>query len=337
MNLPFSELMRWYDHNQRQLPWRAQLGDIANPYYVLLSEFMLQQTTVATVKNYFYRFISRWPTLEALAQAPLNDVYYLWQGLGYYSRAQNLHRCAQSLIKDWEGKLPQTPPELASLPGIGPYTSAAIAAIAFNYPVLPVDGNITRVISRLQGSMTPLPQLKSEIQQWAQQNPSHERPGDLAQALMDLGATVCKPRNPLCNECPLTAACLAHQTTMQKHIPIKGPAKTKPTRYGQVFIYFNDQNQIQLRQRPNQGLLANLFEFPTTLWEEKPNYSQNLSTTIKHTFTHFHLILEVTTSFQSSLEKDCFWISPQELRNYALPTVMWKVWQKYQSFYNKSQ
>jgi A/G-specific adenine glycosylase len=326
-------ILRWYDQYQRLLPWRALPGKSANPYHVLLSEIMLQQTTVATVKDYFYRFTTQWPTVESLARADLHQIYHVWQGLGYYSRARNLHLCAQLLVKEYGGKIPEDPHKLIKLPGIGPYTSAAVAAIAFNQPSIPVDGNIIRVIARYHGIMTPLPQLKGEIEQWAHQQVVPKRSGDFAQALMDLGAMICRPHNPLCLDCPVHGTCQIYQNGDPKQIPAKATKKPKPIKMGTVFVYSNEKGQVQLRQRPKKGLLANLYEFPGTTWEVaqplRINEAVLSNNFIKHTFTHFHLYLIVTTRVQPHLvDETCFWVWPDELSHYALPTLMKKVWLK---------
>jgi A/G-specific adenine glycosylase len=320
-------LLRWYDYHQRSLPWRAKPGSCPNPYHVWLSEIMLQQTTVATVQDYFSKFIEKWPRLVDLAATDLQEIYHGWQGLGYYSRAHNLHRCAQILMTYHNGQIPSLPAELLQLPGIGPYTSAAIAAIAFDYPILPVDGNIIRVISRLLGLQTALPELKSEVYQWAQHHPPRTRPGDVAQAFMDLGSLVCKPKNPQCHGCPLQDMCIAFKTDQQERIPYKKMKKQKPTRFGRTFICFNQKGEIQLQQRPSTGLLANLYEFPGTPWGGERTEDYSLMQ-IKHTFTHFHLILTVEVHQREDLVNEtCFWVNPNELSKYALPTVMHKVWQ----------
>ncbi len=328
-------LLDWYDHHQRSLPWRAKGEEIPNPYHVWLSEIMLQQTTVATVYDYFVRFVERWPTLKNLAEADLADVYHAWQGLGYYSRAKNLHRCAQLVMSEYQGMLPRRSDELLKLPGIGPYTAAAIAAIAFHELILPVDGNITRVIARVESLTTPLPQLKDVVQKWAEQHPPLRRPGDFAQSLMDLGSNICRPKTPECHRCPLQSICRSFEKGKQTQIPVVGSKKIKPTRYGQVFVCFNQKGQIQLSQRPSKGLLANLYEFPGTPWVEDQRFDEvdPSSYQVKHTFTHFHLLLQVIKrQTEKLLHEGCFWIHPQDLTHYALPTVMAKVWQEVAPF-----
>ncbi len=202
-------LLPWYDAHRRNLPWRYAPGVTADPYRVWLSEIMLQQTTVATVIPYFEKFTSAWPTVGALADAPLDDVLLAWAGLGYYARARNLHKCAQAIVDQFGGDFPSNEQDLLTLPGIGPYTAAAIASIAFDRRATPMDGNIERVMARLHLVETPLPDAKPELKEWAVAHTPKARCGDYAQALMDLGATVCTPRNPDCTHCPCAEFCPA--------------------------------------------------------------------------------------------------------------------------------
>ncbi len=228
-------LLAWYDRHARVLPWRARKGAAADPYAVWLSEIMLQQTTVATVGPYFMRFLTRWPTVEALAAAPQEEVMKEWAGLGYYSRARNLHACAKTVSSEYGGKFPDTLEELGQLPGIGPYTAAAISAIAFGRSVTVVDGNVERVVARLFDLRTPLPAVKPEIREKAATLTPESRAGDFAQAMMDLGATVCTPRSPACNRCPINDLCDARAAGTQSLLPARAPKKAKPTRRGACF------------------------------------------------------------------------------------------------------
>lgn len=331
-------LLAWYDDNQRHLPWRAAPGQLPNPYHVLLSEFMLQQTTVATVIKYFQDFTSRWPTILDLATATQAEVYHLWQGLGYYSRANNLWLTAIKIADDHQGIIPCDPNVLQHLPGVGPYTAAAIAAIAYDQQILPVDGNIIRVFSRFLGLDTPLPRLQNEVRQLITDYVLPRRNGDLAQALMDLGATICTPKKPLCQNCPLQKECVSYRQQNAEARPFKAQKPQKPSRYGIIFWYQNDQGEVWVRQRPAKGLLANLMEFPGTDWPETPHDIetaleqapksdlpwQQLPAKVKHTFTHFHLELSVFIGRGSATAGD-YPIAIDKLDTIALPTLMRKV------------
>lgn len=332
------ELLLWYDHHQRRLPWRAVPSRSPNPYHVWLSEIMLQQTTVATVKSYFTQFVARWPTIQDLAKASLDDVFHAWQGLGYYSRARNLYLCAQKIVQDFKGVFPKEEEVLLTLPGIGPYTASAISAIAYDQPTLPVDGNIVRVFSRVFCLTTPLPGLKNEIQALTRNTPPSQRSGDFAQSLMDLGATICRPQNPSCSICPLIGVCNAYQQGVTNQLPHPALKKVKPRRYGTVFWIEDSQHQILLEKRPDKGLLAGLMGLPTTPWQETlPDTDQTLSyvpcqgegwqtlpITVHHTFTHFHLELGVIKGHAPNPQKG-LWVPLQDLKSYALPTLMKKV------------
>lgn len=332
-------LLEWYDQNHRKLPWRYAPGMLPNPYHVLLSEIMLQQTTVATVLNYFPKFIKKWPTIEDLARAELDEVYHLWQGLGYYSRAKNLHKCAQEVLINHKGIIPDTHDELIKLPGIGPYTSAAIGAIAFELPHIPVDGNIIRVFSRLLAISTPLPNLKDEIFEIVKNYVTDERRGDLAQALMDLGATVCKPRSPKCEICPIKTFCLAFKRDTPIDFPKRKKKDEKPRKYGYIYWFESVNGEIAIRKRPPKGLLANLMEFPGTEWTTNPSPIDKaikeapcdntqwicLPTKVKHTFTHFHLELTILKGVGAKPQEGEILCHPRNFENYAFPTLMKKV------------
>lgn len=334
------KLLRWYDTHQRTLPWRAVPTFAPNPYHVWLSEIMLQQTTVATVKDYFTRFVERWPVIEDLAAASLDEVFHAWQGLGYYSRARNLHSCAQVLVRDFNGILPREEQILLTLPGIGPYTAAAIAAIAYDQSTVPVDGNIVRVFSRMLSLKTPMPTVKQEVQTFAKQLIPSQRSGDFAQGLMDLGATICRPRNPGCKICPLQTICKAYAQGIANQLPYPAPKEAKPRRYGIAFWVENHAQEILLEKRPSKGLLAGLIGLPTTLWREQPwdlvseeitHYApkgvkawEPLPVIVRHTFTHFHLELRIAKG-QTNASQKGFWSSFENLKTHALPTVMKKV------------
>lgn len=330
-------LLQWYDKEHRILPWRALPGQLPNPYFVLLSEIMLQQTTVATVMGYFEKFIKKWPTLDEFSGASLDEVYHAWQGLGYYSRVRNLHKCVQVVKEKYAGQIPADPDTLLSLPGVGPYTAAAIAAIGYNYPIVPVDGNIIRVFSRLLRLETPLPRLQQEVRILVNGYTPSQRSGDFAQALMDLGAIICKPRNPVCEKCPIQYSCKVALTEEVNLFPRKKAKQVIPTLYGVVFWYEAPTGEIWLRRRPEKGLLANLMEFPGLDWRQEPYKMEEilansfnaenltiLSKVVMHTFTHFHLQLTVVKAVGTESIGEIS-VLPEKLGDYALPTLMKKV------------
>jgi len=333
---PSKILLAWYDRERRDLPWRAQPGEQGDPYRVWLSEIMLQQTTVAAVIPYFEAFLQRWPTVDALAAADLDAVLHAWQGLGYYARARNLHRCARVVASDFAGRFPESAEELRRLPGVGDYTAAAIAAISFGQPEAAVDGNVVRVFSRMYALETPLPNVRSEVRPLVETLVPADRPGDFAQALMDLGATVCTPRRPGCERCPWTAACAGFASGAPDAFPRKAKKKEKPTRRGAAFWAVRGDGAVLLRRRPESGLLGGMMEVPTTDWRERPWSDadvaaaapvpaawRRLDGTVRHTFTHFHLELDVYAA--SVGESDGIWCTPDGLHAHALPTVMKKV------------
>ncbi|MDA1088719.1 MAG: A/G-specific adenine glycosylase [Proteobacteria bacterium] len=331
-------LLRWYDRNARDLPWRYKQGEPPDPYRVWLSEIMLAQTTVATVKGYFEEFLRRWPSLGELAAADLGDVLHAWQGLGYYARARNLHKCARLVGGELNGCFPDTEDGLRQLPGVGAYTAAAIAAIAFGRKTMPVDANIERVTARLYAVATPLPGGAKRISGLARELASHSRPGDLAQAMMDLGATICMPKSAECGACPLTTECLAAKSADAARYPVKAPKKPRSVRHGMVFWARRGNGQVLLRQRPEKGLLGGMMEIPSTDWRDKKwNLTEAtvtapvtaawhpLAGVVRHTFTHFHLELTVLTAEINRGPKDSLWCLPSRFSEYALPTVMKKV------------
>ena len=341
-----SKLLDWYDSEQRELPWRAKPGEMPNPYHVWLSEIMLQQTVVKSAAPYFVKFITLWPTIEELAKADLEEIRSAWAGLGYYTRAANLHKCAKLIVNDYDGKFPIFAEELETLPGIGPYTAAAIAAIAFDETTTPVDGNIERLVARLFAIETPLPTAKPEIKTWAQTLTPPRRAGDFAQAQMDLGATICTPKNPSCLLCPLAKHCIAHKQGIAAHLPRRAAKKPKPTRYGTAFFALREDGKVLLRQRPEGGLLGGMTEVPSTEWQEAPVTGKKalkspplkgkwwqVPGVVKHTFTHFHLELTVyrlIAKEQATLTlfaepSRCKWVNRDELADEALPSVMRKI------------
>ena len=332
-------LLGWYDRHRRVLPWRAPAGRRADPYHVWLSEIMLQQTTVATVKSYFDHFVARWPRVEDLAAADLDAVLHAWQGLGYYARARNLHKCAKAVAGDHGGRFPDTEAGLLSLPGVGPYTAAAIAAIAFDIPASPVDGNIERVTARLRRITDPLPGGKKAIQAAARDLTPSKRPGDFAQAMMDLGAMVCTPRAPKCGLCPWHDPCAARAAGDAADLPARAPKKAKPTRHGIVFWIVDGQGRVLLRRRAERGLLGGMMEVPSTDWRDDPWGMGEAAGQaplaaavwaeageVRHTFTHFHLRLTVMHGTVAGGDiADGVWVHPRDFGAQALPTLMKKV------------
>ncbi len=336
---PFSALvLDWYDRNARQLPWRVRPGDKADPYAVWLSEIMLQQTVVAAVKPYFEKFLETWPRVNDLAAADRDDVLAAWAGLGYYSRARNLHACANAVVADYGGEFPDQEDELCRLPGIGPYTAAAIAAIAFGRRANAVDGNIERVVARYCAISDPLPKSKSQLKTAAEELLPAKRCGDYIQGLMDLGATVCTPKSPKCLLCPLSQGCEARRLGIATELPVKSPKAAKPTRRGAAFYVQRSDGAILLRRRADQGLLGGMLEVPSSPWE--PGVARNdvlehvpfdadwikQPGLVRHTFTHFHLELKVFTALACDSDgSDGEWASRDGLESQALPTVMRKV------------
>ena len=325
----FKALLAWYDTHRRTLPWRALPQEKPNPYHVWLSEIMLQQTTVPTVKSYFETFISKWPTIIHLSNAPLEDILHAWQGLGYYRRAHNLYKCAQHIAHHFNGIFPSSEKDLLDLPGIGPYTAAAIAAIAFDQPAIVIDGNVERVIARFAGLHTPLPALKKEIHAFLESLKTRERPGDFAQAKMDLGSMICKPKSPLCSLCPLNTACVAYKENLQDLLPLKAQKKQKPILYAHAYWYRDQEGRILLEKRPDQGLLAGMVGFPSTPWQQDQSEPTPpgvcLPGEVTHTFTHFTLKLKVLIPLKAPLLSSPLWVTPDQFHTLALPTVMKKI------------
>lgn len=339
-------LLEWYDRHARALPWRVPpregiAGKRPDPYHVWLSEVMLQQTQVATVRDYYLKFLALWPTVQDLAAADSEDVMKAWAGLGYYSRARNLKKCAETVAFDMKGRFPPSADELRALSGIGDYTSAAIAAIAFNEPVAVVDGNIERVITRQYRIEQPVRVSKPQIRKLVQELLPIDRPGDFAQAMMDLGATLCSPKRPACSLCPVSSSCQAYKTGDMELYPVKMPKAEKPTRKGAAFVILDPTGAVYLQKRADSGLLGGMSEVPGTGWtarqdgktgQEALPFSGNWKNPgiARHTFTHFHLELEVwmirldaNASLEGELENG-WWSKPGDLGSEALPTVMKK-------------
>ena len=297
-------LLAWYDRHRRDLPWRASPGAPADPYKVWLSEIMLQQTTVTAVKPYFLGFRARWPNVGLLAEASGEEVMRAWAGLGYYSRARNLHACAKIVAGPLNGKFPDTEAGLQGLPGIGPYTAAAVAAIAFGRRAAAIDGNAERVLARLFSITTPLPAARSEIKSKAAAMVPVERPGDFAQAMMDLGAMICSPKHPSCDICPLLKFCRGHASGCPESLPRKVPRRERPLRQGAAFFVRRPDGAVLVRTRPPNGLLGGMTEFPGSPWSADFDAAvaarqapvaasyRKLDKSVSHVFTHFALRLE---------------------------------------------
>ncbi|MGZ2255848.1 A/G-specific adenine glycosylase [Roseobacter sp. A03A-229] len=335
-------LLEWYDVHARTMPWRVspaarKAGERPDPYRVWMSEVMLQQTTVAAVKDYFHRFTARWPTVGDLAAADDADVMGEWAGLGYYARARNLLKCARAVVADHGGEFPADHAALLKLPGIGPYTAAAIASIAFDLRHTVLDGNVERVMARLHDVHTPLPAAKPELMALADTLTPGARPGDYAQAVMDLGATICTPKSPACGICPWQAPCQARALGTAPDLPRKTPKKTKPTRHGITFIARRTDGAWLLETRPETGLLGGMLGWPGTDWVDSgvaladvspPADSdwEALSAEVRHTFTHFHLRLEVriATLDNTATPTRCRFVASSDFRPSDLPTVMRK-------------
>ena len=315
----------------------AARGIVPDPYRIWLSEVMLQQTTVPAVKAYFAKFLERWPTVDDLAAAANEDVMAAWAGLGYYARARNLKKCAEAVAADHGGRFPDTEEGLRMLPGIGDYTAAAIAAIAFNRRAAVMDGNVERVISRLYAISAPLPGAKPLMKQKVALLTPADRPGDFAQAMMDLGATICTPKRPACSLCPFNGGCQALAGHDPERFPVKTAKKEKPVRQGAAFVAVNDEGEIFLRRRIESGLLGGMTEVPTTGWTARIDGETGSDAapfpanwqpagTVTHVFTHFELRLSIwrARSVSQNDNHDGWWAPVTNLEDQALPTVMKK-------------
>ncbi len=338
-----ADLLAWYDRHARVLPWRARPGETPDPYRVWLSEIMLQQTTVKTVGPYYARFLERWPTVSALADASLDDVLRTWAGLGYYARARNLHACARAVVERHGGVFPGDLEALRALPGIGDYTAAAVGAIAFDLGAVPVDGNVERVVTRLFAVEDELPAAKPKIGALAASLLPPHRAGDFAQSLMDLGASLCSPRRPACALCPWSEACVAHALGTQETFPHKAPKREGRLRRGAAFVALRDDGCVLMQQRPDKGLLAKMTEVPGSAWshdfdEAKARKAaprlragtkwRRLPGVVTHVFTHFPLELTVFVAHVARgtrAPKGARWVKRADLAREALPSVMRKV------------
>jgi A/G-specific adenine glycosylase len=340
-------LLAWYDRHRRRLPWRALPGEAADPYRVWLSEIMLQQTTVTAVAPYYARFLARFGSVGALAAADIEDVYKLWAGLGYYARARHLHACAQAVVARHGGAFPAAEADLLALPGIGPYTAAAVAAIAFGRPASPVDGNVERVVARLYAVEDELPNAKPAIRALAQRLRPPQRPGDFAQAMMDLGATICTPKHPACALCPFMGACAARRRGDPETFPRKAKKREGRLRRGAAFVALRADGHLLVRTRPAKGLLGGMTEVPTTAFLADfdqagalalaPRFAtsrghagnwRRLAGVVTHVFTHFPLELVVyrmQVPAAAPAPAGMRWLSAGDIAGAALPSLMRKV------------
>lgn len=319
------------------MPWRVSpqdraTGVLPDPYRVWLSEVMLQQTTVAAVKEYFIKFTTLWPTVTDLANAKDADVMAAWAGLGYYARARNLLKCARSVVADHGGRFPRDRDGLQALPGIGPYTSAAISSIAYDLPETVLDGNVERVMARIHAVETPLPTAKPMLMDLAKALTPQKRAGDYAQAVMDLGATICTPKSPACGICPWKDPCVGRETGIAPDLPRKMAKKPKPTRRGTAYVLRNSNGDWLLETRPEKGLLGGMLGWPGTDWGDNPTPNppaeamwDAIKMDVRHTFTHFHLILNVEVATADIEPNTGHFVPHHDFKPSALPTVMRKV------------
>jgi len=335
---PAAPLLAWYDRHRRRLPWRALPGEAADPYRVWLSEIMLQQTTVAAVIPYYERFVTRFPSVDALAAAPLEAVLAAWAGLGYYARARNLHACAQAVAR--AGGFPRDLDGLRALPGIGAYTAAAVGAIAFGLPAVPVDGNVERVVARLFAIDDPLPGAKTAITAAAAtlgaDQDARDRPSDFAQALFDLGATICTPTTPACALCPWRDVCAGRLAGIAADLPRKAPKRHRPVRHGVHFWLTDEAGRVLLRRRPPSGLFGGMTELPGTPWRGESWTAGDAvrhapmpadwrpAGQVRHGLTHFELVIDLLAARVPRIEADGFLRPATALADEALPSVMRK-------------
>ena len=335
-NALVARTLLWWDHHRRALAWRARPGETPDPYRVWLSEVLLQQTTAQAATPYYETFIAKWPRVEDLAAAPLEAVVGAFAGLGYYSRARNLHACAKEIARRG-GRFPSEEADLRALPGVGAYTAAAVAAIAFGRQTAPVDGNIARVLARVLAAEKPIARARGELAAAAGALAPRQRAGDFAQALMDIGATLCRPRNPACGSCPLAQDCAAFRTGTPEAYPRRAESKERPRRQGAVFFVHCPDGAFLARRRPPHGLLASTVELPGTPWTSKgPNGAlataapvvapwRRLPGEVEQVFTHFALKLTVyAAEFDGGAPAGCFWVAPDAIRAVGFSSMMRK-------------
>ncbi len=335
-----TKILLWYGRHRRALPWRALPDESPDPYKVWMSEVMLQQTTVQAVIPYFLKFTEKWPTVHDLADALNDDVMSEWAGLGYYARARNLHKCAKVVSQELNGVFPQSQEALLALPGVGDYTSAAITSIAFNKPATVVDGNVERVMARYHACDVPLPEGKKDLKYYAHlyADGFSNDPGDYAQALMDLGATICTPKSPVCALCPMNDNCTGYAKGIAAEYPKRSPKKTKPKRLGHVYYIIDEAKRVLVQKRPDKGLLGGMWGLPTSEWATLPDTATHhdllcdadvtsMDMHIEHVFTHFHLRLDlhrVTISSGTLLPDGYQWREPENFAKMKFPTAFKK-------------
>ena len=328
-----AEILAWYDRHARVMPWRVgpaarAAGARPDPYGVWLSEVMLQQTTVAAVRPYWERFTARWPTVRDLAAAGDGEVMGAWAGLGYYARARNLLACARAVVAEHGGVFPARRDALLELPGVGPYTAAAVAAICHDEPVAVVDGNVERVMARMHAVEAPLPGARRTLAVLAAAQTPPARAGDYAQAVMDLGATVCTPRRPACAVCPWMARCVGRREGIAAELPRRAPKAVKPARRGVLWVATDGAGAWLLERRPARGLLGGTLGWPTTTWADAPEGAPPLAAdwrdagALRHVFTHFRLDAEVRAAVAAGGPERGDWIPAERFDPAALPTLM---------------
>ena len=334
------DLLKWYKKNKRSLPWRSTNAEkLPDPYYVLVSEFMLQQTTVNTVKKRFEIFVSKWPNLDSLAKISNPTILKFWSGLGYYSRATNLLKAVKIIKKKFKSKIPNNYNDLILLPGIGEYTAKAILGIAFNKPTIPVDSNVERVLARIYGFQLPLKKIKNDIKKKSINFISKNSSTHLIQAFMDYGSIICTPRNPNCLQCMLKTKCISYKKNLQNIIPVKLESnKSKKKKYSRAYVFYNENSEILIRKRSSKGMLPSMLEVPNDKWViDRDNlvhdkvankFIKKLQTkgSIEYSFSHFDLHVEI---FYKKVKKNYFanhkWLKKNDIDKSALPTIMKKI------------
>ena len=335
-----SKLLSWYAKSKRDLPWRSlQNNNLPNTYYVFVSEYMLQQTTVPTVKTRFEEFIKKWPTLKDLAKTTEPKILKFWSGLGYYSRARNLLKAAKIIDKNFNSKIPDDYENLISLPGIGDYTAKAIMGIGYNQSVMPLDANIERIFARLYAFNQPLVKIKKQLLEQSQYFLSKKYSSNLIQSFMDYGSLICTPRNPNCSICQIQKYCLGHEKQIQNEIPVKiKKQKTKLIKYTRAYVMMNEKKEILVRTRSSKGMLASMLEVPNDTWEEKKNllkkdnlikkmkFKFNKKGSLLYSFSHFNLSAEI---FYAKIKRSKFpnqkWLSVSKYKSSQFPTLMKKI------------
>ena len=333
-------LLKWYSVNARILPWRKKANKtLANPYFVFVSEYMLQQTTVNTVKNKFNDFVLKWPSVNKLARIKESEILKFWSGLGYYSRARNLLKTAKIINKSFKNKIPQTYDELIQLPGIGDYTAKAILGIGFNKSVMPLDANIERILVRLHAIDQPIIKVKNKLKDLANKFISDKYSSNLIQSFMDYGSAICLPRNPRCDICGMNKFCQSYKKNLQLNIPVKlKKKKIKQIKYTRAYVIVNEKNEILVRNRPNKGMLASMLEVPNDNWVKNKNLLiadqdvQNIKTklqskgSLEYSFSHFDLETEIFFgNIKKSHLSNANWIKKSSYSKSGLPTVMKKI------------